>query len=473
MPPRPTGHVNLRIDPKDGIEKWHARVRVAGRRPGIPLDDIPANDRDAARAVAAAMTPVLRAAASPWSAETVREYTDRWLASRVGKVGTVAHDSSRLRRHVLTAPARKGTVLFGALAIARVTREDVEDVVTHLDDKAETAPTTGRDRFGWKSAQNTWATVTKLFDDAKNHKDRSLRAREDNPCAEVRGPDRGDKRAKVYLYPSEFLRLIAKHPDPLYAVAVYTYARAGELQALLCSDVDLEHGTISITKAIDRRTRKVKSTKSGETRTVPIEPALAPLLQTLVEGRPGTERLLDMPDPEDRATGLRDDLASAGVTRAALFTNDKRQKWITFHDLRATGITWAAVRGDEHLRIMQRAGHADASTSMLYIREAENLRKDFGEPFPPLPGFGPGLDQKEVQVLEITWSKGGSNPSGLCDSGRNIESQDIKGEEVQHAPAPSGLDPIQAIRESAAEAMRRGDLALAGALLDVLRKAGG
>jgi hypothetical protein len=44
-----------------------------------------------------------------------------------------------------------------------------------------------------------------------------------------------------------------------------------------------------------------------------------------------------------------------------------------------------AVRGDEPLRIMQRAGHTDFKTTQLYVREAENLRTAIGAPFPPLP----------------------------------------------------------------------------------------
>jgi len=44
-----------------------------------------------------------------------------------------------------------------------------------------------------------------------------------------------------------------------------------------------------------------------------------------------------------------------------------------------------AVRGDEPLKLMQRAGHADYSTSALYIRTAEAVRDGFGAVFPPLP----------------------------------------------------------------------------------------
>jgi len=78
-------------------------------------------------------------------------------------------------------------------------------------------------------------------------------------------------------------------------------------------------------------------------------------------------------------------LARAGVERSDLFASDTTRKAITFHDLRATGITWMAARGDDPLRIMQRAGHADFETTKIYMREAENLSKAFGTVFPPLP----------------------------------------------------------------------------------------
>lgn len=58
---------------------------------------------------------------------------------------------------------------------------------------------------------------------------------------------------------------------------------------------------------------------------------------------------------------------------------------LTFHDLRGTGITWMAVRGDEPLRIQQSAGRAHFATTQGYIRAAEDHQAGFGHPFPTLP----------------------------------------------------------------------------------------
>ena len=78
-------------------------------------------------------------------------------------------------------------------------------------------------------------------------------------------------------------------------------------------------------------------------------------------------------------------LEEANVERAELFADDATRKNITYYDLRATGITWRVVRGDNPLEIMMEAGHADFKTTQVYIRTAEAMRRGFGEPFPVLP----------------------------------------------------------------------------------------
>lgn len=92
-----------------------------------------------------------------------------------------------------------------------------------------------------------------------------------------------------------------------------------------------------------------------------------------------------MPPREDGAATLRKHLLVAGVDRAELYADDATRTPLTFHDLRATGITWRAVRGDEPLKIQRSAGHTDLNTTQRYIREAENLREGFGDVFPVLP----------------------------------------------------------------------------------------
>ena len=402
-PSEQQGHYRYRITLIDGARPWidvapgprsplaEARVREVAaerskiaREKGLRAEDFGLKPRGSRTAPLVATLP---------EGETVAKWTDRWLAARAGRgLSTTPHDRGRLKNYVLPK--------LGPLAMRAVSRDDIERLVEDLD-RLIMLPEDHKDRISWKTASNAWVLVSKMFKDAAGAKQRDLRVRSDNPAAGVAPPEHGERKAKVYLYPSEFRCLVeCEQIDrpfrAMYAVAVYTYARAGELEALTWSDVDLEHGVIQINKAIDRETGKVKSTKSGESRRIPIEPELRPLLERLHQERTG-ERVLWMPDNEDRAVLLRQHLAQAEVKRADLFVDNDRQKHVTFHDLRATGITWMAVRGDDPLRIKQRAGHSSFSTTEMYIREAENLVAGFGEPFPVLP---PDLSGKPRNVRE-------------------------------------------------------------------------
>lgn len=325
------------------------------------------------------------------SSETVAEYSQRWLEERerIG-LSSVQDDRGRMKNHILP--------VIGALPMVAVTSDDIRKLVCVLDDKVrlqeqswETAESDDRVGISWKTAVNVWGLVSKMFSDACASKRDELRVRKDNPASTVSPPDRGNAKAEQYLYPSEFIALVECEKVPvywrrLYAVAVYTFARANELAALTWGDIDLEHGVISITKAVSRKTGKVVKTKSGETRRIPIEAELLPLLRALLPPSADlAQRMLRLPPDEDRAELLRRHLERAGVKRTELFAATATSNNLTFHGLRATGITWQAIRGDDPLRIKQRAGHKNLPTTERYIREAENLRAGFGAVFPTLP----------------------------------------------------------------------------------------
>jgi len=125
--------------------------------------------------------------------------------------------------------------------------------------------------------------------------------------------------------------------------------------------------------------------KTQEARRFSVERNLLPLLRALHDARDGRARVLDAEVPKEGAEQLREHLKCAGVTRPDLFASDATRKPMTFYDLRATGITWRAIRGDEPLRIQRAAGHTGFDTTQGYIREAESVREEFGEVFPMLP----------------------------------------------------------------------------------------
>lgn len=57
----------------------------------------------------------------------------------------------------------------------------------------------------------------------------------------------------------------------------------------------------------------------------------------------------------------------------------------SFRSWRDSGITWLALAGTDVAKIMRRAGHDDVGTTMRYVKLAEDLGGELGEPFGPLP----------------------------------------------------------------------------------------
>ena len=400
-----TGTVRI-LNNDDGEPQWHAKwTRADGTRSEwLPLPGKVALDDEAgARAEAARLAPKVRQASAVNSkVETVRQWFGRLHTMKEGRgLATVKDMRGRAAKWVFP--------IFGETAIRGVTREDGEALVAKLDAAvaAFLKQGPGKGRLSPSTAANVWGDVQHAFDEAMNAKDASLRVLEANPMVGVRGPDGGDERQGQILYGDELLALLRGEPvgDTIcgvpvyrrqtYAMAVYTKARASELEALTAADVDLKHATITIAKQVDASSKGRKDTKQTKTRrvrTVDIEPHLSPLVEALVahpQGKRG--RLLHMPPPEDRAELLRKDLHTVGVTRAALHVeHDPLQRGITFHDLRDTGLTHMAVRGDPPTVIQWTGGHSDFKTTQGYIARGQTERQRIGNPLPPLPsGIAP------------------------------------------------------------------------------------
>ena len=315
--------------------------------------------------------------------ETATEWYGRWIDARVARgIGDPVKYRGQFRKYV--------EPVIGHLPMRAVRREHAKTIVSKLDALAKEGS------ISWKTAINVFSClVSKAFKDATDGKDAALCVLTENPVIGVRPPDKGAKTKKQYLYPDEAAKLFACADVPLwrrqlYAFAIYTYMRAGELAALRWEDVDVERGIITVHQALERRRvgGAVKSTKTDEERRVTVEVGLRALLRFMHEHRTSALVFPKMPPDhgsDGQAATLRADLERAGVTRAALLEKVRTRKRMTFHDLRATGITWAAIRGDDALKIMARSGHTEYQTLMAYVREAEVIREGFGTVFPELP----------------------------------------------------------------------------------------
>lgn len=314
--------------------------------------------------------------------------------------------------------------ILGRLNVHTFDADHLRALVQKLDALAEDETT----KFSPKNAVNLWGLVTKLCHDLVSSKNPRIRIRKDNPCLQVTGPDRGDTKQLQWLYPNELQKLLECETVPVlrrrrYALYVYLFCRAGELPALdFEHNIDLEHGMVTIDRKMNLRTQKLDlftkaDGKSAMARSFPIEEILVPLLRALLkEG--GSGRILDMHD--DGADQLRGDLWTAGVRRSALHEKaGKHALVMRLHDLRATGITYLAIRGHTDNEIRDRAGHTDFKMTSVYIRRGRMSSKLIGAPFQPLPESLLEQDsrQRKPKSSRKTSMGNNENPESVKNSG--------------------------------------------------------
>lgn len=316
---------------------------------------------------------------------------------------TIAADRSSYRKWI--AP------VIGQMLMTEVSPDDIKQVVANLDDAIES------DVIHWKTGSNVWTTLSSMFDDAANSKEkRGLVVRSDDPTAGVRPPERGDDRKKTILYPDEYVQLVTsptlwegkgrnvlvgrhfRRWARVFTLALYLNLRAGELRVLRWEDIDLKHRVVTVVIAAVPKTagREEKTTKAADVRTFAIPEQIIPLLEKMraeAGGERATGRIIKVPPEGDLSSRLRRYMTMAGLTRAALFADTDTQAPFVFHDLRATGISWRVRRGDDPFTVQNAAGHADLRTTQIYIREMGKLPAEFGTPFPPVPAIvlGPGV----------------------------------------------------------------------------------
>jgi integrase len=152
------------------------------------------------------------------------------------------------------------------------------------------------------------------------------------------------------------------HPwYPIWATALLTGMRNGELHALLWSDIDLDGRRITVSKSFNTRAKIVKSTKAGYWRTVPISDELCSIL-TELKAQAG-DRAHVLPrfwewDKGEQARVLR------------TFCLGIRIRSICFHALRACFATQLLANDVAPARVMKICGWRDLKTMQHYVRLA-------------------------------------------------------------------------------------------------------
>ncbi len=155
----------------------------------------------------------------------------------------------------------------------------------------------------------------------------------------------------------------------LYAMALYTGMRAGELCGLRWADVDLENRLITVQRSWDEQT-----TKSSEIRRVPILDPLLPLLtawklrchsrELVFPNKRGNMHVRSARVMHQTYTGC---LEKAGIDR------------IRFHDLRHTFASHWMLKGGDLYRLQKILGHKSIAMTQRYAHLSPSaFQQDWG-----------------------------------------------------------------------------------------------
>jgi len=303
-----------------------------------------------------------------------------------------------------------------------------------------------------------------------------------NPALEV-------KRRKVPKRLPDFLRgeevpRVLNHLSsrwrPLFATAIYTGMRKGELLGLRKSDIDFTAGLISIARSYDRET-----TKGQRAEAIPMARELVPYLKHAVEASPSD---LVFPKDDERGSMMRPDVALEGVLRRALgragivkgYTHVCRKKgcahaesvpdavqrrcpvhnhllWpkaevrqIRFHDLRHTTASLLMMSGANPAAVQRILRHRDPRiTTEVYghlapgYLQAEVDRLQFN---PPAAEAVPADEIAEQRLAANAESDPFAAPVLQSSAERsatpNVESGELPQIPIDLVARPSGFEPL-------------------------------
>ena len=223
---------------------------------------------------------------------TVRRLADLWLASRERKeISTVRDYRTRLELHALP--------VIGDMVAAEVRLEHIEGVMGAVKAKDTLASRTQRRVYEAMKAMFNWAVPRLLESSPCGLKDDELPANKDADP---------DWRKQANFSRLEVVQLITDtriliDRRVLYAVMFLAGCRFGEISALRVRDYNRDWEPLpmlDISRSFNSKTRKVKGTKTDQTRLIPVHRVLAEILDwwlevgwpAMIGRRPGPDDVL-------------------------------------------------------------------------------------------------------------------------------------------------------------------------------------
>lgn len=362
----PSGRYQGRYTAPDGTPRTLGRTFPTKRDAESALNDIRYQiDRDVW------MDPKAPPAPEVDRVPTFAEYVDHFHLSRVGKRGGAVKASTRalaeseLRDYILPT--------FGAKPLDDITLSAVREWYGRLQDPTIT-PHPWRKGDDGKPTALSSSLIRQCYSLLKAILSMAVQEEviDRNPCRIPRA-GQNNYAEPVYLSHAEARAIIGHLTGDvavLATVALDTACRLGELLALTWVDVKLDAKLLQIRHSVSEVGGRptITTTKTQESRSVPLDASTASLLRALRQDRD--------PQPGDRvfltATGVP--LRHRQVQAAWRKAREHVGLSARFHDLRHTALTKLSGEGLPIRVIMKRAGHKSFIAAMNYQRLAEDAR---------------------------------------------------------------------------------------------------
>lgn len=181
--------------------------------------------------------------------------------------------------------------------------------------------------------------------------------------------DKGEEKAPDILSLEEIRKFLSAakalnhHWYPIWAFAILTGMRSGELHALTWDQIDLEKNLILVDRSYDSNVKNVGPTKGRYWRTVPLNSSLRNLILDLKQNLNLVNSGFVLPRSKDWSNGDQ-------AVPLKAFLRSIKMKPIKFHALRACFATQMLANGVSAPIVMKIGGWKKSATMDIYLRLA-------------------------------------------------------------------------------------------------------
>lgn len=316
---------------------------------------------------------------------TLKKLSEEWFDSYVKRrnlaPGTRAHYQDLLQGRILPR--------IGSLCVQDITPRQMNAFITWVENDTPKSARAKGAKLSGTTCKKYHTLLHSLFEFAIRQGYITV-----NPMAATVAPKKDTPERQFYDAETSALLLQALDQEPLkwrayFYLALFSQLRRGELIALSWDDIDLVHGTVSISKsAFNSRGEGVKlklpKTASGRRRIIIPAGVCALLEEYKAEQR--LRRLgigtvwQETGAVFTQRNGLRLNLDSP-ANRLKKITQRNGLPPLSPHGLRHTGATLMIASGEDYKTVQHRLGHSRASTTLdiyahhLNHRDAEASSK--------------------------------------------------------------------------------------------------